>query len=184
MATELEQDTELAVELEPIDLLKLKLKKTQTMLLVTLGMAVLAVSLALTQLLIAQMNKGQLSDTEISLLEQSAEHAQQLLTLQSQLPPLVSAVSQSSTRINTLVQQVSAIDINDPDNAILRIQRILIRQERDYRDFLTSLEVGMNDLQMMIPHSSGWWESFQERFEESISLSQARENYLINLREN
>lgn len=182
MATE--QDTELAVEPEPIDLLKLKLKKTQTLLLVALGIAIVGVLLASTQLVMNQLTKDQLSVTEIRLLEQAAEHTQQLLTLQTQLPPLASAVSQSATRINSLTQQLSTIDINDPDNAILKIQRILIRQERDYRDFLSTLETGLNDLHMMIPHSRGWWDSLEEKLNESISLSQARENYVINLREN
>lgn len=86
-------------------------------------------------------------------------------------------------RIDRLATRLSAVDVNDADNAVIRLQRILIRQERDYRDFLSSLERSLGSLDRVIPRSGGWWSEFAGELEELQSLSEARENYVFTLRE-
>ena len=86
-------------------------------------------------------------------------------------------------RIDRLATRLSAVDVSDADNAVVRLQRILIRQERDYRDFLSSLERSLGSLDRVIPRSGGWWSEFATELEELQSLSEARENYVFTLRE-
>ena len=86
--------------------------------------------------------------------------------------------------LTDLSEQVAALDVNDQGNVIIRVQRILIRQEKDYRNFLTTLENGMYNFDMMVPNSRSWWEEYKQDLVETIELSQARENYVVNLRNN
>jgi hypothetical protein len=88
-----------------------------------------------------------------------------------------------TARIEQLSTRLTAVDVSDADNAVVGLQRILIRQERDYRDFLASLKRSMMSLDRMIPRSGGWWTEFETEMEGSLALSEARENYLFNLRE-
>lgn len=111
-------------------------------------------------------------------------------TLQTSLAGLDTRLSQREAYADELTEQVerlssrlSAVDISDADNAVVGLQRILIRQERDYRDFLASLQRSLMSLDRVIPRSGGWWGEFETDLEDTRALSEARENYLFNLRE-
>lgn len=111
-------------------------------------------------------------------------------TLQLSLAGLDTRLSQREAyaeeltgRVERLSARLSAVDISDADNAVVGLQRILIRQERDYRDFLSSLQRSLMSLDRVIPRSGGWWGELETDLEESLSLSEARENYVFNLRE-
>jgi len=118
------------------------------------------------------------------------ELAVQLQTLETSLTGLDSRLSRQEEyadglngRLDTLSTRVSTIDVSDADNAIVGLQRILIRQERDYRDFLAALQRSLLSLDRVIPRSGGWWLELEEDLKESRSLSEARENYVFSLRQ-
>lgn len=111
-------------------------------------------------------------------------------TLQTSLTGLDTRLSQREAyaeeltgRVDRLSTRLSAVDVSDADNAVVGLQRILIRQERDYRDFLSSLKRSLMSLDRVIPRSGGWWVELETDLDESRALSEARENYLFNLRE-
>tara|TARA_R110001599_G_C11989385_1_gene635826 strand:+ start:511 stop:684 length:174 start_codon:yes stop_codon:yes gene_type:complete len=57
----------------------------------------------------------------------------------------------------------------------------LIKQEQDFQAFVDSLEGGMYNFLMMVPHSGGWWAEYKTELD---AMSVARENYASTLRDN
>lgn len=86
--------------------------------------------------------------------------------------------------LDTLSTQVASIDVNDERNVIIRLQRLLIKQEQDFQAFIGSLESGMYNFHMMVPHSRGWWDEYQVELKAVTQKSEARENYATTLRDN
>jgi hypothetical protein len=76
---------------------------------------------------------------------------------------------------------VGAIDVTDSRNAVQHVQQLLVRQEQDYQKFLTTLEGGLYNFHMMIPHSRGWWDAYTDDLQESVELSKTREMFAAGL---
>lgn len=163
--------------------LQRRLRRSQYLVFTALGVALIALFLAVFLLI----RQGALVASNERAGAQLREQQQQLAALQSIMDTRFADRDEQRTalgnRVNALARQLTNLDVNDPDNAIIGLQRILIRQERDYRDFLRDLEQGMQALHMMTPQSRGWWEGFQSDIRDSARRSEARENYIFNLRD-
>ena len=126
----------------------------------------------------------ELAAFEMAESEQKQQITEQMAFFTSQGEALMARSEALGIELTDLSEQVAALDVNDQGNVIIRVQRILIRQEKDYRNFLTTLENGMYNFDMMVPNSRSWWEEYKQDLVETIELSQARENYVVNLRNN
>jgi hypothetical protein len=184
MAMEQAQSSDFPVEAEPLDMLAYRLRRTQKLLLVFAALCTVSLLLGIAVLTLALRTGSQLDRAEYRFEESLAEQTLQMNKNAAQIIAAVEASAQIRTVLSELDSRIARLDINDQANVLVKVQRILIRQERDYRDFLTDLERGMHDIQKMIPHSRSWWDAYSEQMQESIRLSEARENYLMTLREN
>jgi len=184
MNTDSETGTDQALP-EPLDSLKQSVARLQRQLLITTIVCLFALVGATTALsLLWTADNGATEEETAALQIHVSEAEKELLFLQSQFQELLAQTALNSATVNQLAERVASVDVGDQNNVIVRLQRILIRQERDYRDFLTSLENGLYNFHMMVPHSRGWWTDYREELVRTAELSKARENYVVNLRSN
>lgn len=184
MSKDSERSTDLALQADPLEPLKTKLKRQQLLLLALAVTCVLTLAIAGSTLGMLLSDNKELAAVEQAELEQEQLLAEQMAFFTSQVEALLARSEELGTELTDLSEQVATIDVNDQRNVIIRVQRILIRQEQDYRNFLTTLENGLYNFHMMVPHSRGWWEDYKQDLVETAELSQARENYVVNLRNN
>ncbi len=184
MAIDQAADTDLAVQADPLELLQYRFQRTQKMLLVFAGISVFSLLLGLGLLALSIVNSKQITEINALVTQITIQRDEELSLTNAQLAASRELAAHHQGLISALDTQLARVDIRDSENALVKIQRILIRQERDYRDFLSDLQRGMEDIHMMVPHSSGWWSSYSEELRETISLSEARENYILTLQEN
>ena len=138
----------------------------------------------LSGMLVWQWQAGSAADE--ALREMGAEQERlvsSLVGLDERLNRQAEQLEQLTGQLERLSGRLAAVDISDADNAVVGLQRILIRQERDYRDFLTALQRSMLALDRMIPRSGAWWQELEENLQEGLALSEAREDYVFSLRE-
>lgn len=184
MSKDTERSTDLALQADPLEPLKTRLKRQQLLLLALTVTCVLALAMAGITLGMLLSDNKELAIVEQAELEKEQQLAEQMAFFTSQVEALLARSEELGTGLTDLSEQVAIIDVNDQRNVIIRVQRILIRQEQDYRNFLTTLENGLYNFHMMVPHSRGWWEDYKEDLVETAELSEARENYVVNLRNN
>lgn len=184
MSKDTERSTDLALQADPLDPLKKRLKLQQILLLGLMVTCVLALLTAGTTLAMLLSDNKELVAIELAESEQEQQITEQMAFFTSQLEALMARSEALGIELTDLSEQVAAVDVNDQRNVIIRVQRILIRQEKDYRNFLTTLENGMYNFHMMVPHSRSWWEEYKQDLVETAELSEARENYVVNLRNN
>ncbi|MDP1931383.1 MAG: hypothetical protein Q8L60_08000 [Gammaproteobacteria bacterium] len=178
------QSTDLAIQLDPLDMLRASVKRQKLILLALTITCALALLTALTAVGMLMMQDNQVISEQVRLIERTRLIEEQIQHFTVQAETLLVRSNETNIALTSLREQVGNIDVNDQTNVVIRLQRILIRQEQDYRNFLTSLENGLYNFHMMIPHSRGWWEGYKQELVESSELSKARENYVMNLRNN
>jgi len=171
---------ELPVTLESVSI---GMKRQQKQLLALAALCAISVPSALLALALL------ITSPEPEALEPPVTAAE-LRVLQLQLSELdagfatvLATASQTQNELAALAQQVGSLDVNDERNAIVRLQRLIVRQEQDYQKFLATLEGGLYNFHMMIPHSRGWWDAYKADLSASVDLSKARELYAGTLRE-
>lgn len=184
MSKDTERSTDLALPVDPVESLKTRVQRQQLLLLALAVTCVMALALAGSTLGMLLSENKELVAVEQSELEQKQLLNEQMAFFNSQVEALLARSEELGTELTDLSEQVATIDVNDQRNVIIRVQRILIRQEQDYRNFLTTLENGLYNFHMMVPHSRGWWEDYKQDLVETAELSEARENYVVNLRNN
>jgi hypothetical protein len=184
MSKDAERSTDLALQADPLETLKTGLKRQQLILLALAVTCVLALAIAGSALGMLLFDNKELAAVEQAELKQEQQLAEQMALFSSQVEALMASSEELATELTDLSEQVATIDVNDQRNVIIRVQRILIRQEQDYRNFLTTLENGLYNFHMMVPHSRGWWDEYKQELVETSEMSKVRENYMLNLRNN
>lgn len=148
---------------------------------VALGLAVLAVTLAAVAVALQWREGAGLESRTAALQGRLQNQTQQLEVIEEQLAELIAGSQVQAERVDRMSARLALIDVNDADNTVFALRRLLIRQERDFRDFLKATEQGVYALHMMVPHSRAWWEEFKNDIDQMMVLSEARENFLFNL---
>lgn len=184
MATNTEDSTDLEIDVDPIEHMKARIKRQQWMLFGAFGVATISLVSAALALVLVLAKAPDSTETLDQLVSTVAELQTEDEALSAQIERILASSGETQTQLQTISAQLGQLDVNDQRNVIIRIQRILIRQEQDYRNFLTALENGMYNFHMMVPHSRGWWDDYQKELLETAELSKARENYVVNLRNN
>ena len=151
------------------------MKRQQKQLLILAALCVIALPSALLALVLmitsADLEPAQdiLDPAPVRALQSRLD---ELETLQS---ALLASNLQLQDELAALSGKVGTLDINDERNATVRVQQLLVRQEQEFQQFLATLEGGMYNFHMMIPHSRGWWDAYKSDLLVSVDQSKARE---------
>jgi len=166
-----------------LDSVSIGMKRQQKQMLALATLCVVSVPSALLALVLM------ITDPEPETIETPVT-ASELRVLQSRLTDIESglsnvlaAASQTQEELAALAQQVGTLDAKDGRNAIVRLQSLVVRQEQDFQKFLTTLEAGLYNFHMMIPHSRVWWDAYKTDLMASVEQSKARELSAGTLRE-
>jgi hypothetical protein len=184
MATNNEDSKDLEIDVDPIEHMKARIKRQQRMLFGALGIASISLISAVVALVLALAKAPDSTETLDQLVSTAAQLQTEDEAFSAQIEGILASSRETQTQLQAISTQLGQLDVNDQRNVIIRVQRILIRQEQDYRNFLTTLENGMYNFHMMVPHSRGWWDDYEKELLETAELSKARENYVVNLRNN
>jgi hypothetical protein len=151
------------------------MKRQQKQLLILAALCVISLPSALLALALVFTN------SEAAAIENSDESAEvramqkRLSELEAQYAALLSSTSQTTEEVAVLARTVGTLDITDERNATFRVQQLLVRQEHEFQQFLATLEGGLYNFHMMIPHSRGWWDSYKADLMANVEQSKARE---------
>lgn len=166
-----------------LDSVSIGMKRQKKQLLALAALCLVSVPSALLALvlMITRAEPEPLQET-VTTAEMRALQSQ-LATLEAEYARLLEASTQSHEELAALTQKVVTLDVQDERNAVARLQQLMVRQEQDYQQFLATLEGGLYNFHMMIPHSRGWWDAYKADLMESVELSKSRELYASTLRE-
>lgn len=173
-----------AIQLETVEGLSAVVKSQKKLVLISLGLGTTALLCAIAFLVL-----GGTSHTEAEpTIDPNSAHIESLevglADVLLQIQEQASEATQSRTDLSQLSTQVGRLDVNDERNAFIRLQRLTIKQEQDFQAFLGTLEAGLYNFHMMVPHSRGWWEEYKADLDAAQQLSKAREEYATTLRDN
>ena len=173
-----------APQLDKLEGLNAAVKGQKTLLFISLGLATSALLFAIA---IFVLGNGESADTEPEAIPYTVMIRQlesQIESIEAQIEEREQAALQTATALSELSTHLGRIDVNDERNTVNRMQSLAIKQEQDFRIFLSTLEAGLYNFHMMIPHSRGWWDEYKADLDEAIQLSEAREEYAKTLRDN
>ncbi|MGJ8687893.1 MAG: hypothetical protein ACSHXZ_00105 [Gammaproteobacteria bacterium] len=171
-------------QLETLETVSALMKSQKKLLLINLGLGAIALLCAIAAIVLGSMGSGEES-AELNPNDARIEHLdEEVADLLNQVEIRTSVAEQTHTELSELSTQVGRIDINDERNAVIRLQRLMVKQEQDFQTFLTTLESGLYNFHMMVPHSRGWWDEYKADLDSAKELSKAREEYATNLHNN
>ncbi len=184
MSIETDIKHDLALPADPLDLLQAQVKRQKLFLFLMMGLCVFALISAMAAIGLALSGNQENTPEKDAMLARIPDIENRLEGFSSELAGLTKELTGTNNNFEALSGRLAELDITDQRNAIIRLQRILIRQEQDYRNFLTNLENSLYNFHMMVPHSQGWWDEYKPELTQIVELSKARENYVANLRNN
>lgn len=173
-------------QLETVEHVSATVKGQKKLLLGLLALSAISM-LSAVFAIVMSMGKGAPEEEVSATLPQDTLVRQlegRVVGLSERIEEVLALTEQTQGDIAQLSTQVAAIDVNDERNVIIRMQRLLIKQEQDFQAFVNSLEGGMYNFHMMVPHSGGWWEEYKTELDSMKRMSVARENYASKLRDN
>ena len=83
--------------------------------------------------------------------------------------------------MDKITTQITALEEAHNNKQVDIIQRILINQQRDYGDFLKTMEFGMNNLANMVKGSRDWTKQYKKRLKDAQKISKQRMEQIRNL---
>lgn len=171
---------------EPVETLNsvsIGMKRQQKQLLILVALCMIAVPCAL--LALGTFITSADAESAQDFLDPAQVRALQtrLDELETEQSALLASNVQLRDELAALAGKVGTLDINDERNATVRVQQLLVRQEQEFQQFLATLEGGMYNFHMMIPHSRGWWDAYKTDLMTSLDQSKARELLAGTLRE-
>ena len=147
--------------------------KVGTNKIVLIGMTIfliIGVSVATTFLIVSLLDKGDPaveSDIVVAMQERVTE-------LEKNIEDMKKTVKASRSDLLILKEKVE-------NSSNLKLQQILLEQERGHQTFLDTLKSGMYDIAHMIPGSRTWLEVYGEKVDKAEMLSKDREKALLKL---
>ena len=147
--------------------------KVGTNKIVLIGMTIfliIGVSVATTFLIVSLLDKGDPaveSDIVVAMQERVTE-------LEKNIEDMKKTVKASRSDLLILKEKVE-------NSSNLKLQQILLEQERGHQTFLDTLRSGMYDIAHMIPGSRTWLEVYGEKVDKAEMLSKDREKALLKL---
>ena len=172
--------------LESVETVSATVKSQKKLLLALMGLSVISMLCAAFAIAMS-IGNGEHEVTELATVPQDTLVRQlesRIESANSQVEEVRGLTQKNQDDLALLATQVAAIDVNDERNVIIRLQRLLIKQEQDFQAFVSSLEGGMYNFHMMVPHSGGWWEEYKAELDSTTQKSKAREKYATTLGDN
>lgn len=83
--------------------------------------------------------------------------------------------------MDKITTQIKALEEARNNMQVDIIQRILINQQRDYGEFLKTMEFGMNNLAGMVKGSRDWTNQYNKRLKNAQKISKQRMEQIKNL---
>jgi hypothetical protein len=183
-------ETEQKPQLETVEHVSSTVKGQKKLLLAVMAMSVVSLLSAVFAIVMSMSGGGHeqaAAEVDISTLPQDTIVRQldnRITGVSSHVEDVLALAEQNQSGLTELSTQVAGIDVNDERNVIIRMQRLLIKQEQDFQAFIDGLEDGMYNFHMMVPRSGGWWDEYQAELATVSEKSKARENYATTLRDN
>ena len=186
MSQKTEEPAQNPPQLETVEHVSATVKGQKKLLLALMAVSAISLLCAILAIVMAMGSDGH-EEIETASLPQDTLARQQEVRIEgvsSHVEEVLALTQQTREELTELSLQVASIDVNDERNIIVRMQRLLIKQEQDFQDFIDSLEGGMYNFHMMIPRSGGSWTQYKAGLDEVAEKSAARENYATTLRDN
>ncbi len=182
------ESTQSPPPLETVEHVSATVKGQKKLLLIAMAISAIALLSAVFAIVLSLGSGGEAEvATQTPALPQDTVARQldvRIQSMSSRIEEVLALTELTQGELAQLSTQVAAIDVNDERNVIIRMQRLLIKQEQDFQAFVGSLEDGMYNFHMMVPHSGGWWEEYKTELDAMSDMSVARENYASTLRDN
>ena len=172
--------------LETVEHVSAMVKGQKKLLLGTMAISAIAMLSAVFAIVLTMGENAPEVEVSVALPEDTIvrQLGRRVDALSERIDEVLALTEQTQGDLAQLSTQIAAIDVNDERNVIIRMQRLLIKQEQDFQAFVDSLEGGMYNFHMMVPHSGGWWEEFKTEMDALNDMSVARQNYASTLRDN
>lgn len=186
MSQKSEEATQNPPQLETVEHVSATVNSQKKLLLALMAISTISLLSAVFAIVMSMGDGGQAA-LETTTLPQDTLIRQQddrIEATSKHIDEVLALTEQVRDELAELSTQVAAIDVNDERNVIIRMQRLLIKQEQDFQAFIGSLGDGMYNFHMMIPRSGGTWEEYKAELDAATEKSVARESYASNLRDN
>ncbi|MDX1452749.1 MAG: hypothetical protein R3183_09345 [Oleiphilaceae bacterium] len=171
MASDKDNDEqEVLTEEQRIAMLEKKAGTSRIVLFVIALLLIIVTSVSITAL------------TMLVLKGNEAASNQELVTLKQQISDLQEKLGGYEERLLTLSAEIPELKgkISNSSNTVL--QTMLIEQEQQNQQFLTTLRSATFDLAHMVPGSRAWLDLYSTEIDDAIAQSQARVQRLRSLK--
>lgn len=113
--------------------------------------------------------------------ENASANSEMIAALETKIVELEKTLDNIKKLTKENRSDLSALSDKVANSSNLKLQELMIEQERGHQMFLDSLRTGMYDLAHMIPGSRTWLEVYGEKVDSAERYSKDREKQLINL---
>lgn len=147
--------------------------KVGTNKIVLLGMAlflIVAVSVSSTFFIVSLFSE-----------EKTEGESETVIALQTKITELEKNLETLQKTSKTARNELALLKEKVANSGNLKLQQIIIEQEKGHQTFLDALRSGMYDLAHMLPGSRTWLEVYGEKVDKAEMLSKDREKALINI---
>jgi len=120
--------------------------------------------------------------TMAALGEEEPVAIESITLLQEQLATLQETVGRQSAKIKSLSRKFPNLEEQLENNSNVKLQSIILEQEKGHQEFLDALRSGMYDLAHMVPGSRTWLDVYNEKVDKADAHSKSREKDLKKLK--
>jgi hypothetical protein len=113
--------------------------------------------------------------------DETAGDSETVITLQAKVSELEKTLEELKKFTTASKREFSLLKEKVANSSNLKLQQIILEQERANQTFLETLRSGMYDLAHMLPGSRTWLEVYGEKVDKAEMYSKDREKALLNL---
>ena len=163
------------VELDRVGVLERKLKTNRVILVILSLMCFVFIVVVFTSLLLLGKDVKALPSNPLKDMEN------QIALLDQQQEALKLVISNHRREVKLLNTSVNAVDFQGHLKQVHRIEKILLRQEKDYQYLLVTMGKGVSSIANMLRGSKKWKTEYRARIETAIAESKRREEDITDL---
>ncbi|ABC27892.1 hypothetical protein HCH_01007 [Hahella chejuensis KCTC 2396] len=164
-----EAEDEQMTEAQRLTLLEKSMSLNRFFLLLLAMLIVVTLSVTITVSIISAMDGGDTAKTA------------EIVDLQNKVQELRQELQATREQVATLNAQIPAMKTAIANGSAPAFQRLLLKQEASYQEFIRGVKEGMYDLARMVPGSRTWLELYNEKMDRALQLSQERQRELQRL---
>lgn len=172
MAEENEEQANPEQQLEGLEK-KLKLLNYLSYAGIAITLIIAIVIVVWISLISSQIEKDTPMDTE--------QIEQNLGEVDKRLASIYERIDTQQGDMDKITEQIKALEEKHNNRQVDIIQRILINQQRDYGEFLKTMEYGMDNLAGMVKGSRDWSIQYDKRLKDAQKIAKERIKQIENL---